>query len=389
MVADGPAMWLCADRHARKDAAAPRAARPGPPSFAEAPSRHQQVRAAGLHPDYWYPVEYDDRVRGGQVVEVRFWGQSIALYRGADGRMRALENRCAHRQLPLSLGAVTGCELTCAYHGWRYGEDGRLTAIPHELFGHAQPTVGVATYPVRVRHGLVWLFPGDPALAARRAIPEIPALDGPDPWAYVPLDLTWRAHHSMVMANLCDLSHAHPHRRFPSFLPARLLSCAADADRVAMRYEARVGPFAHQAWAEPRLLEIVYEYPYHRARFQWSNIDGDIAYWTFLLPAGPHTTRVFFVFCYDRLAPRMVPLRLGHGVLRTLLRLIGPSLRRLLGQDRFALEAEQAGWDRHFEQPIPDLNPVVPLVERLTIDKWKEHLGAAATSAPPQPAARR
>ena len=249
-------MWPCADRHARKDAAAPRAARPGPPSFAAAPSRHQQVRAAGLHPDYWYPVEYDDRVRGGQVVEVRFWGQSIALYRGADGRMRALENRCAHRQLPLSLGAVTGCELTGAYHGWRYGED-------------------------------------------------------------------------------------------------------------------------------------VYEYPYHRARFQWSNIDGDIAYWTFLLPAGPHTTRVFFVFCYDRLAPRMVPLRLGHGVLRTLLRLIGPSLRRLLGQDRFALEAEQAGWDRHFEQPIPDLNPVVPLVERLTIDKWKKHLGAAATSAPPQPAARR
>ena len=215
------------------------------------------MRAAGLHPDYWYPVEYDDRVRGGQVVEVRFWGQSIALYRGADGRMRALENRCAHRQLPLSPGAVTGCELTCAYHGWRYGEDGRLTAIPHELFGHAQPTVGVATYPVRVRHGLVWLIPGDPALAARRAIPEIPALDGPDPWAYVPLDLTWRAHHSMVMANLCDLSHAHPHRRFPSFLPARLLSCAADADRVAMRYEARVGSFAHRAWAEPRLLEIV------------------------------------------------------------------------------------------------------------------------------------
>src|SRR5262245_62625214 len=92
-------------------------ARPRPPSFAAARSRHQQVRAAGLHPDYWYPVEYDANVRREQVVEVRFWGRSIALYRGVDGRLRAMENRCAHRQLALSLGAVTGCGLTCAYHG--------------------------------------------------------------------------------------------------------------------------------------------------------------------------------------------------------------------------------------------------------------------------------
>ncbi len=119
----------------------------GPPSFAEARNRHQKVRAAGLHPNYWYPVEYDNRVRRGQVVEVRFWGQSIALYRGADGRLRALENRCAHRQLPLSLGDVTGCALTCAYHGWSYRGDGRLSEIPHEMFGQSMPAVRLTTYP--------------------------------------------------------------------------------------------------------------------------------------------------------------------------------------------------------------------------------------------------
>ena len=215
------------------------------PSFAEAGSRHQKVRAAGLHPDYWYPVEYDDRVRRGQVVEVRFWGRSIALYRGADGRLRALENRCAHRQLPLSLGDVTGCALTCAYHGWSYRDDGRLSEIPHELFGQSMPAVRLATYPVRVRYGLIWLFPGNAALAERRAIPEIPELEGPDRWAYVPIDFTWRAHHSMVMDNLCDLTHAYLHRRFPSFRAGRLLSCESEPDRVVMRYEARVGPFAH------------------------------------------------------------------------------------------------------------------------------------------------
>ena len=286
------------------------------PSFAEARSPHQKVRAAGLHPDYWYPVEYDDRVRRGQVVEVRFWGRSIALYRGSDGRLRALENRCAHRQLPLSLGDVTGCALTCAYHGWSYRDDGRLSEIPHELFGQSMPAVRLGTYPVRVRYGLIWLFPGNPALAERRAIPEIPELEGPDRWAYVPIDFTWRAHHSMVMDNLCDLTHAYLHRRFPSFRAGRLLSCESEPDRVVMRYEARVGPFAHLRWAKPRLLDIAYEYPYHRARFQWSNIEGAIAYWTFLLPVDERATRVFFVFCYDRLRPDFSPLRLGHGLVQ-------------------------------------------------------------------------
>ena len=77
-----------------------------------------------------------------------------------------------------------------------------------------------------------------------------------------------------------------------------------------MRYEARVWSVRRDLrWARPRLLDIAYEYPYHRARFQWSNIEGAIAYWTFLLPVDERATRVFFVFCYDRLRPDFSPLR--------------------------------------------------------------------------------
>ena len=86
-----------------------------PPSFASATNRRQRARAAGLDPDYWYPVEYDRAVRPGQVVEVVFWNTSLALYRGRDGELRVLENRCAHRQLPLTLGEVDGCHLACAF----------------------------------------------------------------------------------------------------------------------------------------------------------------------------------------------------------------------------------------------------------------------------------
>ena len=353
-----------------------------PPSFDDARNLRQKVRAAGLDPNHWYAVEYDRAIRPGQVVATTFWNRPIALYRGADGRLRALEDRCAHRQLPLSLGEVTGCTLTCAYHGWSYGEDGTLVGVPHDRFGRPLPSLRIHAYPVEVRYGLIWVFPGDPALAPYRPIPEVAELEGQDPWAYVPHSFTWRAHHSMVIDNLCDLTHAHLHRRFPSFRPGRLLASEAQENRVLMRYEAKVGPLARRDSVAPSVLEICYEYPYHRARFEWSGIIGRITYWTFLLPIDTTTTRVFFMFCYDTLRMPWLPVPLGHRPLTWLLRLGNVVVRPLLDQDGGALEAEQRGYEAHPEAPVIELNPVVGLLHRLTVRKWEEHLALRPASAP-------
>jgi phenylpropionate dioxygenase-like ring-hydroxylating dioxygenase large terminal subunit len=353
-----------------------------PPSFADARNLRQKARAAGLDPDHWYAVEYDRAIRPGQVIATKFWDQPIAIYRGADGRLRALEDRCAHRQLQLSLGDVTGCTLTCAYHGWSYGEDGALEGIPHDRCGRSMPSLRIRAYPLQVRYGLVWLFPGDPALAPVRRLPEVPELEGPDPWAYVPHSFTWRAHHSMVIDNLCDLTHAHLHRSFPSFRQGRLLSSEADGDRVLMRYEAKVGPLVHARSSAASVLEICYDYPYHRARFEWSGISGRITYWTFLLPMDQTTTRVFFMFCYDTLRVPWLPVPLGHRLFTGLLRLGNVVVRPLLDQDGFALEAEQRGYETHPDAPVIELNPVVGHLHRLTTRKWEAHIVAACTDAP-------
>jgi phenylpropionate dioxygenase-like ring-hydroxylating dioxygenase large terminal subunit len=352
-----------------------------PPTFEDAQNRRQRVRAAGLDPNYWYAVEYDRALRPGEAIEVTFWNTSIALYRGADGAVRALENRCAHRQLKLTLGTVDGCALTCAYHGWSYADDGRLAAIPHDLFGRAMPSIGIRSYPVRVRYGLIWLFPGDPALAAHRPLPEIPELEGDDPWAYVPLSFTWRTHHSMVIDNLCDLTHAHLHRKYPGFLPGRLQRYRTDGDCVILDYEAKVGPMIRSARSTARPMEICYDYPYHRARFEWSNIEGKIQYWTFLLPIDARTTRVFFVFCYDALRVPWVPFRVGHRPMTAFL-WAAHRFVPLLEQDGFALEAEQDGYERGFDAPPVEMNPAVSLLHQLTIRKWEEHLARVAAPAP-------
>jgi len=355
--------------------------RAGPPIFQEARNRRQKSRAAGLNPDYWYAVEQDHALKAGQVIEVTFWKRSIALYRGEDGRLSAMENRCAHRQLKLSLGHVRGCDLVCSYHGWTYNCEGRVIGIPHDLFGRSMPNFKLPSFPVRVRYGLIWIFPGDPARAATRTIPEIPEIEGSDRWACVPLDFTWRAHHSMIIDNVSDFTHAYLHRKYRPFANAKLTRCEASGDRVFVEYDTEVGTgrisglFVDRKRVDTNHMELCYDYPY-----QWSNTGGRIKHWCFVLPIDERTTRVFFLFYFDALKIPFTPWRIPRVLMTPFLKVANRTLiRPLLSQDGFAVEAEQRGYEQYFDAPLAELNPAVNLFQELTIRKWQEHLDRSLT----------
>jgi len=88
---------------------------------------------------------------GARVLE-RDGGDNIALFRTASGNVFALRDHCPHKGGPLSQGIVAGETVTCPLHSWNLSlESGEARA----------PDVGcVATYPVRVEDGVVWLSPG-------------------------------------------------------------------------------------------------------------------------------------------------------------------------------------------------------------------------------------
>ena len=249
----------------------------GAPSFLEAKNRRQKVRAAGLHPDYWYPVEKSENLKPGKVIETKFWGRSIAVYRDHGGKIQAVENRCAHRQLKLSMGEVKGCNLVCMYHGWEFGCDGKLVSVPHELFGKPFPNIHIASFPVQERYGLVWIFPGNPAMKDVHRIPDIPELEGPNPWGVVSIDATWKAHHSMIIDNVSDFTHAYLHRKYKPFSDAKLTKLEPVGDKVYVSYDTQVGRgriaglFVDRKGINTDHMDLCYEYP-----FQWSNTDGKI-----------------------------------------------------------------------------------------------------------------
>ncbi len=350
------------------------------PRFEQAGNLRQRTRAAGMNPDYWYAVEEVRQIKPGTVVEVVFWKHSIALYRAEDGSFHAVENRCLHRQLKLSLGVVDGCRLVCAYHGWEYGENGRLAAIP-DLFGRNRvPRLSIRTYPVKIRYGLVWLFPGDPELADERRIPDIPELEGRDRWACIPLTFTMSAHHSMVIDNVCDFSHAYLHRRYRPFIGATLTRNETLGDNVHLAYETRVGRgrfsglFVDHERVDTNHMELCYEYPY-----QWSNTGDEIKHWLFVLPIDERTTRAFFLFYFKSLKVPFLPVRIPRFAMTAVLKIAGRTvIGPLLAEDQVAIEAEQEGYERHWDNPPIEVNPVVRAFQKVTVRKWQEHLERAA-----------
>jgi len=310
------------------------------------------------------------------VIQVKFWHRAVAVFRDAEGGLHAVEDRCAHRQLELSAGNVVGNRLVCPYHGWSYNGQGQLVEVPHELFGRKFPSCQLDTYPVRVRYGLIWIFFGDREKANEVAMPEIPELEGANPWECVPLDFTWRGHHSMIIDNVSDFTHAYLHRKYQPFSEATLKKLETRADKVFVSYDAKIGEgrltklFVDRGRINTNVMDLCYDYPY-----QWSNTDDQIKHWCFVLPIDSNTTRVFFLFYFKFFKVPFLPIDVPRFLMRPLLYMANKlHIAPLLKQDGWAVEAEQKGYEEHFEAPIVELNPAVHAFQELTIRKWEEYL---------------
>lgn len=86
----------------------------------------------------------------------------VCVVARADGEYVAMLDRCPHRDIALSGGIVTGGELVCPGHFWRFDlHTGRRCDVPER---------GVTFYPTRVVDG--WIEAQVPPPAPRRSMRE-------------------------------------------------------------------------------------------------------------------------------------------------------------------------------------------------------------------------
>lgn len=163
----------------------------------------------GVLTEGWYPLLASGALKRGDARSRVILNQRLALYRGADGRVRALDAFCPHMGADLGNGSVEGSAIRCALHGWRFGDGGpdpghggRLEGTACGLRPAAEPAL--AAYPVEEKYGLVWVYAGR---EAPYPVPSPPGLDG--------IDASWLslgtadlyAHHHVLMASGIDLQH--------------------------------------------------------------------------------------------------------------------------------------------------------------------------------------
>ena len=105
----------------------------GLPAFAyTCPSFHAK-ESARLFPDRWAFVGFAHELRcAGDVIPVTLSGHPLLLLRGTQGEVRVFHNVCRHRCLKLvDAPGNVGRVITCPYHAWAYGLDGKLRSTPH------------------------------------------------------------------------------------------------------------------------------------------------------------------------------------------------------------------------------------------------------------------
>ena len=84
-------------------------------------------------------------------------GRERVLYRDGAGRAVALEDRCPHKNVALSLGRVQGGTLQCRYHGWRIDPEGRVVDVPCRSPDERLPACRVPSFLVAESDGWVWV----------------------------------------------------------------------------------------------------------------------------------------------------------------------------------------------------------------------------------------
>ena len=218
------------------------------------------THCADIPHNAWYAATTSDEV-GRSPLARRLLGHGIVLYRTTTGSAVALEDRCAHRPVPLSLGRIEGDDIVSSYTGFRYAPDGRCVAVP------TQPNVPygaqVRSYPVVDDGAFVWVWAGDANLARLRPTPQTPWLLDPA-WHTFGASWTTAASIRLLWDNFSDITHvAHLH---PEIAPPALTAGATPplevtVSETGMSFARSYPPSAVSDW-HAQVMELPAAGPY-------------------------------------------------------------------------------------------------------------------------------
>lgn len=195
-------------------------------------------------PQFWYVACRSSELKD-QPLARTICDTPIVLFRDGENKASALLDRCAHRNVPLSLGFCENGNLVCKYHGWIYDGAGivqRVPALSGVQTGKARRT---ASFPVIEQQGFVWVCVAEGEPKGKPFL--LPHLDDRN-YSHVHYEAPMQATLHATLENILDVPHtAFLHRGL--FRGGRQNTITAVVRRSPDRVEAEyIGEPRPEGW---------------------------------------------------------------------------------------------------------------------------------------------
>ena len=110
---------------------------------------------------FWQPIALSRDIGVGRAKRIKMIGEHYTLFRGEDGTINLVQDRCPHRSTSLAYGTVEGNCIRCCYHGWKFdGADGHGVEFPAETEAYER-AISLRTYPVREYLDTIFAYFGE------------------------------------------------------------------------------------------------------------------------------------------------------------------------------------------------------------------------------------
>ena len=171
------------------------------------------------YPRGWFMVAGADEV-AERPVPVRYFGEDMVLYRGESGTAHLVSAYCPHMGAHLARNTtsyiirdgrqIEGESIRCPFHGWRFGPDGRCTAIPYSDF--VPGAARLKTWPVVERAGIIWMWHDPEGQEPDYPLPDFDGHYDQPGWVNWKIDFLGDLdiHGCEIVDNMADLGHMTP-----------------------------------------------------------------------------------------------------------------------------------------------------------------------------------
>ena len=190
--------------------------------------------------NHWYVAAWSEDVGRTPTARV-ILGEAIVLFRTGDDGPVALENRCPHRNLPLSEGNLIDSVIQCGYHGLEFGSDGVCVHVPGQ--DEVPDWARVKCFPVAEKNRWVFVWMGDPEKADKSSLPEYFFRMVDPGWFTITGYQVVSCGYRLILDNLLDLSHL-------AYVHANTTGNTAVSENAALTTEVEENSVRISRWME-------------------------------------------------------------------------------------------------------------------------------------------